>query len=185
MQLRIIRTEPEEMEAYLDQFSDVADIQYGTSELNAPFARVELVTRFVGLARLHLHGAAAIVTGGYDYRGAVQSALLAIELSLKSAAAAQGLSEAEIKKRFGHDLVGLASFAGASWSSFDVDRVKRAIARQPQYVPNRYSPNQPERREVGHTVMGAQYVVAEVVRQMSDRNLRANLRQSFPRRYPA
>lgn len=71
VQLQMIQTEPEEMETFLDQFSDVADIQYGTAELNTPFAKMELVTRFIDLARLHLHTAAAIVTGGYDYRGAV------------------------------------------------------------------------------------------------------------------
>ncbi|HEY0803166.1 MAG TPA: hypothetical protein VGD54_20190, partial [Steroidobacteraceae bacterium] len=107
VQLRMIQVEPEETETFIDQFSDVADIQYGISELNLPFAKVELVARFIGRARLHLHAAAAIVTGGYDYRGAVQSALLATELALKSAVAAQGRPEPEIKKEFGHDFKAL------------------------------------------------------------------------------
>jgi hypothetical protein len=184
VQLRMIQAELEEMETYIDQFTDVADIQYGISELNLPFAKMELVARFIGLARLHLHAAAAIVTGGYDYRGAVQSALLATELALKSAVAAQGRTEPEIKKEFGHDFKALTDCVAGAWTSFDATRVRRVIARQPEYVPNRYAPTQPARREVGHTIMGAQFVAAEVVRQMSDRNFRANLSPQIVRRYP-
>lgn len=185
VQRRIIQTEPDEMASYLDQFADVGDIQYGTMELNPPFASMELAVRFISLARLHLHAAAAVLTGGYDHRGAVQSALLATELALKSGAATQGLVEIEIKKRFSHDLSALASFVGSAWSAFDIDRVGRVLSKQPQYAPNRYSPQQPERREVGHLVMGAQYLVSEVVRQMSDRDFRSGHTPPLGRHYPA
>jgi hypothetical protein len=173
------------METYLDQFSDIADVQYGTQELKKPFAKTELVVRYIGLSRLHLHSASAVLTGGYDYRGAVQSSLLATELALKSGAAALGLDDERIKKQFGHDNEKVADFVGAGWAKFDVDRVKRVIAKQPPYVPNRYSATQPDRREVGHLVMGAQYIVSEVVRQMSDRDFRSAVQPPIARRYPA
>lgn len=185
VQLRIIQTEPEQMETYLDQFSDIADVQYGTQELKKPFVKIELVVRYIGLSRLHLHSASAVLTGGYDYRGAVQSSLLATELALKSGAAALGLNNDQIKKRFNHDNASIADFVGAGWSAFDVARVKRVIATQPPYVPNRYSATQPDRREVGHLVMGAQYIVSEVIRQMSDRNFRSGIQPPVARRYPA
>jgi hypothetical protein len=185
IQLRIIQTESDQMETYLDQFFDVADVQYGTEELNAQFANMELVVRFIGLSRLHLHSASAVLTGGYDHRGAVQSALLATELALKAGAAAQGLSEQEIKNRFGHKNSDTADFIGSGWSSFDLARVRSVLARQPPYVPNRYSATQPDRREVGHLVMSAQYLVSEVVRQISDRNFRRGVSSPMPRRYPA
>lgn len=185
VQLRIIQTEPEEMETYLDQFSDVADVQYGAQELKKPFVKNELVVRYVGLSRLHLHSASAVLTGGYDYRGAVQSALLSTELALKSGAAALGLNDNEIKKQFNHDNAKIADFVEAGWSAFDGARVKRVIATQPPYVPNRYSAKQPNRREVGHLVMGAQYIVSEVIRQMSDRNFRSYIQPTVARRYPA
>jgi hypothetical protein len=185
IQLRIIQTEPDQMETYLDQFYDVADVQYGTEDLIAPFAAMELVVRFIGLSRLHLHSASAVLTGGYDHRGAVQAALLATELALKAGAAAQGLSEQEIKKRFGHRNIDTVDFIGAIWPSIDLARVKRVISAQPPYVPNRYSATQPDRREVGHLVMGAQYVVSEVVRQISDRDFRSGVTPPVARRYPA
>lgn len=185
VQLRIIQTEPAEMQTFIDQFCDVADIQYGSSELNAPYSTMELACRFIELARLHLHGAAAILTGGYDPRGAVQNALLASELALKGGAAAQNLDERALRDRFGHDADDLAQFVGSAWPSFDGDRVRRVISRQPKYVQNRYSANQPSRLEVGHIAMGAQFVVAEVVRQISNRNLRGDLNAALERKYPA
>lgn len=184
VQLRIIQTEPEQMETYIDQFSDIADVQYGTEELKRPFVENELAVRYIGLSRLHLHSASAVLTGGYDYRGAVQSSLLATELALKSGAAALGLNHDEIKKQFNHSNAKIADFVGEGWSTFDVDRVKRVIATQPPYVPNRYSAAQPNRREVGHLVMGAQYIVSEVVRQMSDRDFRSGIKPPLTRRYP-
>jgi hypothetical protein len=185
IQLRIIQSEPDQVETYLDQFFDVADVQYGIDELRKPFATTELVVRFIGLSRLHLHSAAAVLTGGYDHRGAVQAALLATELALKAGAAAQGLSEQDIKDRFGHKNSDTADFVGASWPPFDLARVKRVLATQPPYVLNRYSAAQPDRREVGHLVMGAQYIVSEVIRQMSDRDFRSGVQPPVARRYPA
>jgi len=185
VQLRIIQTEPEEMEIFLDQFADVADIQYGVAGLKPQFAKIELVGRFIGLARLHLHAAAAVVTGGYDYRGAVQSALLAVELALKSGVATQGKTKCEIKKKFGHDLIKLNDSVKAAWPKFGADRVRRVIGKQPKYSDNRYSETQPKRLDVGHIVMGAQYIVSEVVRQLSDTDFRANFNPPQARKYPA
>jgi hypothetical protein len=185
VQLRIIQTEPDQMDTCLDQFFDVADVQYGTQELRAPYATMELVVRFIGLSRLHLHSASAVLTGGYDHRGAVQAALLATELALKAGAAAQGLSEKEIKNKFGHKNTNTVEFIGAAWPTFDRSRVKRVVVEQPPYVPNRYSATQPDRRQVGHLVMGAQYVVSEVVRQISERDFRSGVSPPVPRRYPA
>jgi hypothetical protein len=185
IQLRIIHSEPDQIETYLNQFCDVADVQYGIDELRKPFATMELVVRFIGLSRLHLHSAAAVLTGGYDHRGAVQAALLATELALKAGAAAQGLSEQNIINRFAHKNLDTADYVGASWPPFDLARVKRVLSLQPPYVLNRYSAGQPDRREVGHLVMGAQYIVSEVVRQMSDRDFRSGVRSFIARRYPA
>lgn len=185
IQLRIIQSEPEEMQVLIDQFSDVADVQYGTQEIKSPFANIELVVRFIGLARLHLHSASAVLTGGYDFRGAVQSSLLATELALKAGAAANGMSEDQIKEKFGHNVGSVARLVATHWPSFDLDRVTRVIATQPKYVLNRYAASQPERRDVGHLVMGAQYIVSEIARQLSDRDFRKDIHPPFTRRYPA
>ncbi|WP_174019796.1 hypothetical protein G6L89_000460 [Agrobacterium fabrum] len=185
IQKRIINTEEDQIAIFIDQFSDVSDIQYGISELRKPYSEIELAGRFLGLSRLHLHSASAVLTGGYDFRGAVQASLLATELALKAGAAGNGLSEREIKDTFGHNNVKVASFLNEKWPSFDEARVMRALKNQPQYVPNRYAAEQPDRREVGHLVMSSQYIVSEVVRQMSDRNFRSNMTPILDRSYPA
>ncbi|MBY5649958.1 hypothetical protein HFO45_17070 [Rhizobium leguminosarum] len=185
IQKRIISTEEDQIAIFLDQFSDVSDIQYGISEVKKPYAEIELVGRFLGLARLHLHSASAVLTGGYDFRGAVQASLLATELALKAGAAANGLSEREIKDEYGHHTLKVASFLNEKWPSFDVARVVRALKNQPQYVPNRYAAEQPARREVGHLVMNSQYIVSEVVRQVSDRDFRSGMTPTPARSYPA
>lgn len=185
-QKRIMGTEPEEVTKFLDQFVDVTDIQYGSSELKKPFSEMELVERYIGKSRLHLHAAAAIVTGGYDYRGAVESALLATELALKSAAATQGLTEDALRnKPYGHNLKALIEIIEAAFPNFDAARVLRVVEKQPQYGPNRYSKDEPKRLKVGRIVMGAQYVAAEVVRQLSDRDFRETLDPHLARTYPA
>ncbi|MCM2294422.1 hypothetical protein NAC44_19020 [Allorhizobium sp. BGMRC 0089] len=119
VQLMIIKTEQEEVQTFFDQFLDIADVQYGTEELKEPFVNNELVVRFIGLSRLHLHSASAVLTGGYDYRGAVQSSLLATELVLKSGAAALGLNEAQIKAQFSHNNTKIADYVWERWKTFD------------------------------------------------------------------
>lgn len=108
-QCLIIQRDLGEWGVFINQFIDVADVEFGSHTLAPQFQAQELVVRFLGLSRLHLHAAAAILTGGHDARGAVQSALLATELALKAGAATLGLDESTIKDQFGHRLPALVS----------------------------------------------------------------------------
>ncbi|MCG2642434.1 MULTISPECIES: hypothetical protein [Bradyrhizobium] len=184
IQKRILANEPDTFDAYHDQFADLFDLEYGIRELRAPYAQIELVERFLNLSRLHLHGAAAVLTGGYDFRGAVQSALLATELALKALAAATGLDEDDIKDEYGHRIDRLINYLESKWPAFDAARARRVTEAQPRYVGNRYAKDQPKRVEVGHTVMGAQYLAGEVTRQLSDRDFKKGVGEPWPRKYP-
>jgi hypothetical protein len=186
IQRRILCQVPGHFEALHDQILDVFDIYYGGSELKKPYCEIELVTRYIRSCQHHLHAGAAILTGGYDYEGAVQSALLATELALKSIGAAQGISEKDLanKNKFGHYLVKLLDVIEQCWPHFDAARVRRVIERVPNYVESRYAAGTRKRVDVGHIVMGAQYVAAEITRQMSDRNFRKNCNVTWLRRYP-
>jgi hypothetical protein len=185
VQKRVLSCEPDNLDCYHDQFADLFDLEYGIGEMYATHSKMELVDRFLNLARLHLHASAAVVTGGYDYRGAVQSALLASELALKALAAATGLDETEIKDRFGHKANKMITYLEGKYPTFDAKRVGRVVATQPSYVPNRYAKEQPKRVMVGHTIMGAQYIAAEVTRQLSARNFRQDGGHPWVRKYPA
>lgn len=184
VQKRILENETDSFDAYHDQFADLFDLEYGVREMRAPYAQMEMVERFLNLSRLHLHGAAAILTGGYDFRGAVQSGLLATELALKALAAATGLGGNDIRDKYGHHLDRLINYLEPKWPTFDAARVRRVTEAQPPYVRNRYAKEQPNRVEVGHTVMGAQYVAGEVTRQLSGRDFRKGAGQPWPRKYP-
>ena len=185
VQKRVLSCEPSSLAWYHDQFADLFDLQYGIGELKNLYAKNELVDRLLNLCRLHLHAAAAIVTGGYDHRGAVQSALLASELALKSLAAAKGLRESEIKDSFGHNAGKLLNFLEPQWPTLDAARVRRVVDAQPAYVPNRYSKEQPKRATVGHIIMGVQFLAAEVTRQISGRDFRRDGGNAWQRQYPA
>ena len=171
----------------VDQVIDVGDADTGFETLTHPKASDPLVIKLLNLSRFHLHATAAILTGGYDYRGAVQSAILSTELVLKAGAVIAGATEAELGKRekFGHDQTKSLNKAAEALQGLDCDRIARVVARQPNYVDNRYSDAQPSKIEAGHLAMGAQYVAAEVIRQISQEDLRATLNRPMTRSYPA
>ena len=186
IQLKMLAVEPRQLSALTDQICDVADIQYGVRRIKIPYSQTELVLRFIDRSRQYLHAAAAVLTGGYDPRGAAQSALLATELALKSAGAAVGISEGALKHEFGHDREKLARAIGNAWPGLDTDRILRVLATQPNFIGNRYAAAEPDRLEIGHLAMGAQFVVAEIFRQLSGWSIRRDaLPHPIPRTYPA
>lgn len=181
-----IASEPQLFNAMLDQVIDIFDIQFGVPAIKEPYKSNGSALKFINLAQLHLHGAAAILTGGYDHRGAIQSALLATELALKAGASVAGISEETLKfKPYGHNTAKSLEAAQGGLPDLDHERIERVIKRQPDYVNNRYTFDQPPRRKAGHLVMGAQFVVAEVVRQLTDTDGRGSLSSPIKRCYPA
>lgn len=187
LQQRAVMLDPALHDMLVDQVIDVGDADSGFETLTHPKAREPLVMKLLSLSRFHLHATAAILTGGYDYRGAVQSAILSSELVLKAGAAIAGATEADLKDpgKFGHNRVNALNKAAEALPGLDRDRIARVIAAQPNYVKNRYSDAQPSRIETGHLAMGAQFIAAEVIRQISSQNFRGSLTRLVPRTYPA
>ncbi|WP_155931538.1 hypothetical protein [Methylopila sp. 73B] len=187
LQRMVVQSSLSQAERCIDQVLDVLDIQYGSHIIKNPYKGIELVDRYIDYSRLHLHAAAAILTGGYDGRGAVQSALLSTELALKAAGAALGLTDDQLRERkqFGHDTLKLCNFIAGKIHTFDVERVKAVVDRQPKYVLNRYEASQPSPQVTGHVVMGAQYILSEVVRSLCEWDIRSQGVVKFSRKYPA
>ncbi len=183
LQLRWLRSRPEDYNAFHDQFADIWDFGWGLLELGSTRSVGDECKNFMGLAHFQLQAAAAIVTGAYDFRGAVQSSLIATELALKGGLAASKL-DLKALKNLGHDLGALTAELEKHEPKLDGKRITETIGKFPSYVPNRYSPNQPDRRATGHIVMGAQYVAAEVMRQLTDRNFRSAAKDYPARSYP-
>ena len=108
----------------------------------------------------------------------------AAELALKAGLSCDGHGESDLRL-IGHDLVRAARALGEHETTFDADRVIRAVQTFPNFVHSRYGGPQPDRREMGHIVMKAQFIASEVTRTFTDRNIRADQGWSKARSYPA
>jgi hypothetical protein len=183
-QLRWLCSRPSEMQMFLDQFIDIIDFAGGAEGLGdykTPPSDAQEVFR---LAAFQLQAAAATLSVAFDFRGAVQSALIGAELALKGGLTAVGANENE-RRKHGHNLASAATAYSAAHPGFDLDRVIATIKRLPAFVENRYSPAQPKRMETGHIVMGVQYIAGEVMRQITGFSFRSRLDQPCERVYPS
>ncbi len=181
-----LRIRPHDLQTLNDQFIDLFDFGFGLVELGATRPIPEDSSTMMGLAGFQLQAAASTLLTAFDRRGAVQAALLAAEMALKGGLFANGFTSDQLRdgKKFGHHHGKLAAALADCQAEFDGARVAAAIAKFPAFVPNRYSPDQPSRVEAGHIVMGAQYIAAEVMRLLTDRNLRKTGGPPTERTYP-
>lgn len=147
------------------------------------YRKLNSVKNFLDLSRLHLHSACAIMTGGYDYRGSVQAALLSTKLALKAGLLAHGVSEDDLKQ-YGHNLLRLSTELSIIYPNIDAERMRKSIDILPNYVNNRYSIEQRTRIQLGNRVMSVQFLVSEIVRQLSERNFRLNSNREIKRAFP-
>jgi hypothetical protein len=83
-QLGWLATRPADYQGFLDQFSDIMDFAGGLGHFadykRPPDAAVELFW----LAAFQLQAAAATLSAAFDFRGAIQSALIGAEISIKA-----------------------------------------------------------------------------------------------------
>ncbi len=187
LQKQWLAEDPDHLARFVDQASDVLDFGFGWQEFG--YSR-EIDPRgrdLIWRAHEQLEAAAATAISSGDSQGTIQSALLGTELALKAGLAALGVTNAELKngKKIGHNLVAATTRLGDLCPAFDADRVSRVVASFPNFVASRYDLPVPSRTEIGHILMGAQYVASEVTRQFSDRNGRRDNPDSPARQYPA
>lgn len=182
-QVQWLMSRPTDFAAFVDQFIDLFDFGYGLMEIGADRPVPVEARDLLGLAHFQLQAAAAVVSGAFDLRGAVQSALIGCELALKGGLAAAGGDE-KARRKLGHDLPGLARWLGALEPGFEARRAVPALEALPAFVENRYATAQPDRRETGRILMTGQYIAGEVMRSLSPRNLRASLSPVTVRSWP-
>lgn len=183
-QLRWLASRPQDEAAFHDQFIDIFDFAGTLGRLGDYKMPPKESHEMFQLASFQLQAAAAALSLAFDFRGAIQSCLIGAELSLKAGLAAHGADE-KARRKHGHHLASAANAFSKGSPTFDLDRVMRTIQRLPQYVDNRYSPDQPDRMAVGHIVMGAQYIAGEVARQIGEFSIRSALIPTVQRVYPS
>ena len=183
-QKRWMSTDAEAMARFEDQAFDLFDFAYGCMEFGHTRSVTDQSKELIYRAHVQLEAAAATATSAYDYRGTLQSALLGAELALKAGLACNGYSDDMLRQKIGHDVVRAAQALGECELNFDAHRVKNAVQTFPNFAQSRYGGQQPDRREMGHILMKAQYVASEVTRTFTDRNLRAVQPAALARSYP-
>jgi hypothetical protein len=182
-QLRWLNSRPQDVAIFLDQFIDIFDFAGALGRLGDYKMLPKEAHQIFRLASFQLQAAAAALSVAFDFRGAIQSSLIGAELTLKAGLAAQGADE-DARRKHGHDLASAAKAFAKEGRTFDLDRVLKTVQRLPQYVENRYSPEQPDRVEVGQIAMGAQFIAGEVTRQVTEFSIRSAMKPHVPRVYP-
>ena len=156
-QIEWVRSSPAQERAYLVNFCNLFDFSACLHPMGDYDEVPESALPLLQLAAFQTQSAGATLSAAFDNRGAVQSALVAAELSMKAALAGAGTEESELKA-LGHDLVRLAKAVGDAYEKFELRAVMELARGLPELVPNRYSPKQPGRNETGSIVMSSQAI---------------------------
>lgn len=121
-------------------------------------------------ARSSVAATARILIGALDVDGAVQSACLSAELAMKGALAVRGWDEKRYKG-LSHNLRRISDALISEVPTDNDGRLADACAKFPDYVGTRYASHGMTRVELMALAMRAQYVAADAVRRVSDRNV--------------
>ena len=121
-------------------------------------------------AAASLCAASSTLRTGYSIDDAIQSAHLAAETAIKGTLNHLGVNEAR-RRELGHSLPALADELISLAPRANASRLKDACDRFPAYVTTRYERHGLSTAEIMRLAMRAQYVAAEALRCVSDRNL--------------
>jgi len=151
--------------------ADLWDFAYGVSDLSHGTGDAQ---RLFANARSSLAATARILAGDIDIDAAVQTICLTAELALKGALAARDWPEAHYRK-LSHHFDKLAEALIGEVSTAHDDRLRGAVAHFPDYVRTRYASHGLTRNELMLLAMRAQFVAAEALRRVSNRDLASKL----------
>jgi len=121
-------------------------------------------------ARSNVAATTRILSGDIDVDAAIQSACLTAELALKGALAHLGLDEQGLKG-LSHNLQRLAAKLVELAPGATDSRLLAAVQKFPNYVGARYAAHGLTRVQLMDLAMRAQYVAADAVRRIADRDL--------------
>ncbi|PKR88127.1 hypothetical protein CXZ10_16900 [Pleomorphomonas diazotrophica] len=189
--IKCIEIPPEELETIYnlerDQFwgalycaGDVIDIAYGIDDISHQRGEA---ARLFSNARSALAATVRTLQGRLDLDTAVQSACIASELALKGALVCIGWTLPQVRK-LSHNLVEAAETLVSERPRSSDAQLLAACASFPNYVTSRYTDHGLSRRELMTLAMRSQFIVAEAVRRVTERDLGAQLEadQSIPPR---
>ncbi|VVT26838.1 conserved hypothetical protein [Roseovarius sp. EC-HK134] len=160
-----------EEEKFIDAAVDVFDIGGCLMPFDKYSKPQGEAGEYYQLSALHNQAAAATAIGAYDFRGAIQSALLCAELAMKSALLMLGQNREFIKNSIGHRLEKALPYLESD-GRFNVPEMKERLDKLPDFVMSRYISERRTRFEIGEIVLSAQRILAIVARGHSQHSMR-------------
>lgn len=161
---------------------DLVDFGYGASDListNSPATgflerTIEQIAAFSNISSNHI-----------PIEAFVQTALLSAELAFKATFIHLGDSEEYCRKKFSHRHVDMALYLAQKIPEQSDDEILKICKNFPDYVYSRYNSTGLNRLELIKVAMGAQFVAAECIRRITDRNIMKSIQAQaqFPRVY--
>lgn len=181
-ELRVIwQQRPDQVWRAIYAVADLWDFAYGVNDLRS--AKPEACVLWAN-AQSAIASTARTLTATQDHDAAVQSACLAAELSMKGVLAHLGWDEPRYRK-LSHHLPELAQAIINERPSSGDAHLKAAADQFPDYVKTRYGPHGLTRVQLMGLAMRSQFVAAEALRRVSDRNLAGQIEHgpdAVPRR---
>jgi hypothetical protein len=166
-ELNIIwRNDPVEVWRAIYSVADLWEFAYGVEDLKG---------QSMGADQLWNNGQSAIaatsrtLVGGYDIDSVVQSSCLSAELAMKGMLSFVGWPEKKFKS-LNHRLGDIAEAVISEKPSDNDETLRSACANFPDYVKTRYQQHGLSRVQLIELGMRAQFVAAEALRRLSDRD---------------
>ncbi|WP_430431026.1 hypothetical protein [Oceanicaulis sp.] len=156
-----------DFDSYNSTFHDLFDFAGAIGNLEGYERPPEASMSLLRLAAFHHQAAAATLCSAFDVRGCVQSSILATEIAMKASILSRIDNMDEIKNKYGHNLHKLLGKFMEYFPKANIDRMMDVIQSFPKFVENRYSQDQPTRREAGRIAMEAQFISGEVARALT------------------
>ena len=178
-QVEWLRLSSEQDRAYVENFCNLFDFAACLTPMSGYRAVPKGSLPLLGLSAFQTQSAAATLCASFDERGAVQSALVAAELSMKGALNGAGATEGDLKD-LGHNFESLIQAVSKAYEDFDAEQAMAHLRDWPSLVPNRYSKEQPDRGQTGEIVMASQAIGGLVARALTGGGLWSRFSSQSP-----
>lgn len=137
-------------------------------------------------ARDQIESACMTLQGSFSQRIALQGTAYAVELALKSALTTKDLAEEELSK-IGHNLKKAVKTFAIHYPNANATLLRKSVNTIPPVVGERYGKHTDvlSRRQIGEIVAHGQFVLGEIARAISDRDLRSASQGVQTRHFPS
>lgn len=175
IQLHRIFSREQDGKSFISDIVDVFDIGACLGGFEGFQQPKEEAMRFFRMASFHSQSVVAALTGIFDFKGSIQSALLCSELSVKAALIEIGLDENSLKNKMGHDLKKAIPIL-CEQADFDKSELELNISALPHFVTSRYDTKNWTRTEVSSIAKTSQRILAIISRKFSGNSFAAQFR---------